>query len=50
MPVMSQQLFDVVASGAVKIGRPTCLPLSDAIEAHRRFESRILIDSNVLLP
>lgn len=50
MLAMSKQLIDVVTSGAVKIGRPTCLPLSDAIEAHRRLESRRMTGSTVLFP
>jgi NADPH2:quinone reductase len=47
---MSQELFDAVASGAVKIQPPTRLPLADAAEAHRRLEARQTTGATVLLP
>jgi NADPH2:quinone reductase len=47
---MSQELFDVVASGAVKIQSPTRLPLAEAAEAHRRLEARQTTGATVLLP
>lgn len=37
---MSRDLFDVIASGAVKIHVHDVLPLSEAREAHRRLEAR----------
>ena len=42
-------LFDVIASGAVKI-RARTLPLSEVAEAHRLLESRTTTGSLVLLP
>lgn len=47
---MTQELFDVVASGAVKIQPATRLPLAEAAEAHRRLESRQTTGATVLLP
>lgn len=47
---MSQELFDVIASGAVKIVSPTRLPLAEAAEAHRRLEARQTSGATVLLP
>jgi len=47
---MSQDLFDVVASGAVKIPVHTRVPLADVAEAHRRLEARETTGSTVLLP
>lgn len=44
---MSQKLFDVIASRAVKIQSPTRLPLA---EAHRRLEARQTTGAIVLLP
>ena len=46
---MSQELFGVIASGAVKIQPPTCLPLAEAAEAHRRLEAREASGAMVLL-
>jgi len=46
---MSQELFDVIASGAVKIPPPTQLPLAEAAEAHRRLEARETNGATVLL-
>jgi len=46
---MSQELFDVIASGAVKIQAPLKLSLDDAAEAHRRIESRESTGTMVLL-
>lgn len=48
--VMSTDLFDVVASGAVKIPVHARLPLSQASEAHRRLEGRQTTGAMVLLP
>jgi NADPH2:quinone reductase len=47
---MSKDLFDVVASGAVKIPVHTRLPLSNVAEAHRRLEGRETTGATVLLP
>jgi NADPH2:quinone reductase len=47
---MSQELFDVVASGAMRIQPPTQLPLAEAAEAHRRLEARQTTGAAVLLP
>lgn len=47
---MRQELFDVIASGAVKIQSPTRLPLAEAAEAHRRLEARQTTGAIVLLP
>jgi NADPH:quinone reductase and related Zn-dependent oxidoreductases len=47
---MSESLFQVVASGAVKILIHACIPLAEAAEAHRRLESRRTTGSTVLLP
>lgn len=47
---MSQELFDVIASGAVKIQSPLILPLKDADKAHRRIESRESTGTMVLIP
>lgn len=47
---MSEELFDVVASGAVKIPVHARLPLTDAAEAHRRLEARQTTGATVLLP
>lgn len=37
---MSNDLFQVISTGAVKIPNPTILPLSDATKAHERLETR----------
>ncbi|HEV7305483.1 quinone oxidoreductase [Ensifer sp.] len=47
---MTQDLFDVVASGAVKIPVHARLPLTEAAEAHRRLEGRQTTGAMVLLP
>ena len=47
---MSEELFDVVASGAVKIPIHTRLPLAQVAEAHRRLEGRETTGATVLLP
>lgn len=47
---MSKELFDVVASGAVKIPIHARLPLANVAEAHRRLESRQTTGATVLLP
>jgi NADPH2:quinone reductase len=47
---MSQELFGVVARGAVKIPHPTTLPLADVAEAHRRLEARETTGATVLVP
>ena len=47
---MSRELFDVVASGAVKVPVHTRLPLAEAAEAHRRLEARETTGATVLLP
>lgn len=47
---MSKDLFEVVASGAVKIQIHTRLPLAAAAEAHRRLEGRQTTGATVLVP
>jgi NADPH:quinone reductase len=47
---MSQDLFDVVASGAVKIHICARMPLTEAAEAHRLLETRLTTGATVLLP
>lgn len=47
---MSEELFQVVSSGAVKIPIHTRLPLAEAAEAHRRLEGRETTGATVLLP
>jgi len=44
------ELFDIVASGAVKIPVHARLPLNAAAEAHRRLEARETTGATVLLP
>ncbi|MEQ9495812.1 MAG: quinone oxidoreductase [Deltaproteobacteria bacterium] len=46
----SGALFDVIASGAVKIDIRQRFPLADAAEAHRALESRATTGSTVLVP
>ncbi|MEG1626208.1 quinone oxidoreductase family protein [Pseudomonas sp.] len=47
---MSQELFEVIASGAVKIPAPLELPLCVADESHRRLEARDTLGVTVLIP
>lgn len=46
----SADLFDVIATGAVKIAAPTRYALADAAQAHRDLESRKTTGSLVLVP
>ena len=46
----ANDLFDVVASGAVKIEIGARFPLADAAEAHKALESRSTTGSTILLP
>ncbi len=46
----AKDLFDVVASGAVKIMVNQTFPLKDAAEAHRALEARKTTGSTVLIP
>ena len=46
----SQELFDVVASGAVKIHIRSRMPLAEASEAHRRLEGRETTGATVMFP
>ena len=46
----AQALFDVVASGAVKIRIGQRFPLADAAEAHRALEARRTTGSTILIP
>ena len=47
---MSAELFQVVASGAVRAPVHARLPLAEAAEAHRRLEARQTTGATVLLP
>jgi NADPH2:quinone reductase len=47
---MSEDLFDVVASGAVKIQIHARMPLTETAEAHRNLEARHTTGATVLLP
>lgn len=47
---MSRALFEVIASGGVKIEPPLELPLESAEEAHRQLESRSATRTMVLIP
>lgn len=47
---MSEDLFDVVASGAVKIHTYARMPLAEVAEAHRLLETRQTTGAMVLLP
>jgi NADPH:quinone reductase len=47
---MSEDLFHVVASGAVKIQIHARMPLAEAAEAHRNLEARQTAGATVLLP
>jgi NADPH2:quinone reductase len=44
------ELFQMVESGAIKIGRPKTFPLREAADAHRALEARQTTGSVVLLP
>jgi NADPH:quinone reductase len=46
---MSQELFEVVASGAVKIQPPVRMKLAEAAQAHRKLEARQTTGAMVLL-
>lgn len=46
----SADLFDVIASGAVKVAPPTRYALADAAQAHRDLEARKTTGSLVLVP
>ncbi len=50
LEAMSQELFDVVLSGAVKIEINQTYPLSETAQAHRDLEARKTTGSTVLLP
>ncbi|MES0046909.1 MULTISPECIES: quinone oxidoreductase [unclassified Mesorhizobium] len=47
---MSEDLFSVVLSGAVKIPVHTSMPLAEVAEAHRRLEARQTTGATVLIP
>jgi NADPH2:quinone reductase len=47
---MADELFDVVASGAVKIPVNQRYPLQEAQKAHRDLEGRGTTGSSILLP
>jgi NADPH2:quinone reductase len=47
---MSKELFEVVASGAVKVPVHSRMSLADVAEAHRRLESRQTTGATVLIP
>jgi len=47
---MADELFDVVASGKVKIHIEQRYPLADAAKAHRDLEARKTVGSSVLIP
>src|SRR5690606_29258694 len=46
----ANELFDVVAKGAVKIEIGARYPLKDAAEAHRALEARETTGSTILIP
>ncbi len=50
LEAMSEELFEVVLSGAVKIEINQTYPLSETAQAHRDLESRKTTGSTVLLP
>jgi NADPH2:quinone reductase len=50
LEALAKALFDVVASGAVKIEINQTYPLSDIAQAHRDLESRKTTGSTVILP
>lgn len=47
---MANELFEVVASGVVKVAASQTYPLREAAQAHRDLESRATTGSTVLLP
>ena len=47
---ISQELFDIVLSGKVKIDVAQCYALADAAQAHRDLEARKTTGSSVLIP
>jgi NADPH:quinone reductase len=47
---MSEDLFDVVASGAVKIQIHARMPLAEDAEAHRNLDTRQTAAATILLP
>lgn len=47
---MSKELFEVVASGAVKVPVHSRMPLAEVAEAHRRLEARQTTGATVLIP
>ena len=47
---MSDDLFGVVRSGAVKVSVRQTFPLVEAAEAHRALEARETVGSTVLMP
>lgn len=47
---MSNEFFEVIANGGVKIAPPQKLPLSEVIEAHKGLEARQTIGATVLIP
>jgi len=46
---MSEELFNVVSNGAVKVPVHSRLPLAEVAEAHRRLESRQTTGATVLM-
>jgi NADPH2:quinone reductase len=50
LEAMAADLFDVVASGKVKIEVNQKFPLAQAAEAHRALESRRTTGSTILIP
>jgi len=47
---MSQELFDAIATGIMKIPSPALASLADAAQVHRRLEARQTTGGTVLLP
>ncbi|WP_262476129.1 quinone oxidoreductase family protein [Acinetobacter courvalinii] len=47
---MSNEFFEVIANGGVKIASPQKLSLSKVVEAHKRLEARQTIGATVLIP
>jgi NADPH2:quinone reductase len=50
LDAMAAELFDVVASGKVKIAVSHVFPLSEVVEAHRLLEGRGTTGSTILIP